>query len=79
MYLLFINIPGAWIPSIATFREAHQAFHLVLEFLAADPSSQTIGISVLVDDQGLSMSKLLSINIGLLKQSAEFMLVSSNI
>ncbi|XP_042149534.1 alpha-tocopherol transfer protein-like [Ixodes scapularis] len=65
---------GAWIPSLATVREAHQAFHLALEFLAADPSSQTIGISVLVDDQGLSISKLLSINIGLLKQCTEFML-----
>uniref|UniRef100_V5HG72 Putative tocopherol alpha transfer protein n=1 Tax=Ixodes ricinus TaxID=34613 RepID=V5HG72_IXORI len=65
---------GAWIPSLATHREAQQALHLALEFLAADPSSQTVGISVLVDYEGLSMSKLLSVNIGLLKQCAEFVL-----
>uniref|UniRef100_A0A6B0V662 Putative phosphatidylinositol transfer protein sec14 n=1 Tax=Ixodes ricinus TaxID=34613 RepID=A0A6B0V662_IXORI len=65
---------GAWIPSLCTHSEAQQAFHLALEFLAADPSSQTVGISVLVDYEGLSMSKLLSVNISLLKQCAEFVL-----
>uniref|UniRef100_A0A131Y162 Putative phosphatidylinositol transfer protein sec14 n=1 Tax=Ixodes ricinus TaxID=34613 RepID=A0A131Y162_IXORI len=65
---------GAWIPSLSTHSEAQQAFHLALEFLAADPSSQTVGISVLVDYEGLSMSKLLSVNISLLKQCAEFVL-----
>ncbi|KAG0429081.1 hypothetical protein HPB47_023988 [Ixodes persulcatus] len=54
---------GSWIPSLATHSEAQQAFHLALEFLAADPSSQTVGISVLVDFEGLSMRKLLSVNI----------------
>ncbi|EEC17737.1 phosphatidylinositol transfer protein SEC14, putative [Ixodes scapularis] len=63
---------GAWIPSLSTHSEAQQALHLVLEFLAADPSSQTVGISVLVDYEGFSMSKLLSANIGLLKQCTEF-------
>uniref|UniRef100_V5IJ95 Putative tocopherol alpha transfer protein n=1 Tax=Ixodes ricinus TaxID=34613 RepID=V5IJ95_IXORI len=71
--VLFIR-SGSWIPSLATHSEAQQAMHLVLEFLAADPSSQTVGITVLVDDQGLSLSKLFSVNIGLLKQSTEFML-----
>ncbi|CAN8031193.1 unnamed protein product [Ixodes persulcatus] len=65
---------GSWIPSLSTHSEAQQAMHLVLEFLAADPSSQTVGITVLVDDQGLCMSKLFSVNIGLLKQCTEFML-----
>ncbi|CAN7980939.1 unnamed protein product [Ixodes pacificus] len=65
---------GAWIPSLATHSEAQQALHLVLEFLAADPSSQTVGISVLIDHEGLSMSKLLSVNIGLLKHCIEFVL-----
>ncbi|CAN7980941.1 unnamed protein product, partial [Ixodes pacificus] len=62
----------AWIPSLSTPSEAQQALHLALEFLAADPSSQTVGISVLVDYEGFSMSKLLSVNIGLLKQCTEF-------
>lgn len=64
----------AWIPSLATHCEAQQALHLALEFLATDPSSQTVGISVLADYAGASLSKLLSVDIGLLKHGTEFML-----
>ncbi|KAG0429080.1 hypothetical protein HPB47_023987 [Ixodes persulcatus] len=65
---------GSWIPSLVSHCEAQQAYFLLLEYLSADPSSQTVGISVVMDFKGLSMTKLLSLNIGLFKQCVEFTL-----
>ncbi|XP_029826898.2 alpha-tocopherol transfer protein-like isoform X1 [Ixodes scapularis] len=65
---------GSWIPSLVSHCEAQQAYFLLLEYLSVDASSQTVGISVVMDYKELSMTKLLALNIGLLKQCVEFTL-----
>ncbi|XP_029826899.2 alpha-tocopherol transfer protein-like isoform X2 [Ixodes scapularis] len=66
---------GSWIPSLVSHCEAQQAYFLLLEYLSVDASSQTVGISVVMDYKELSMTKLLALNIGLLKQCVEFTLI----
>ncbi|CAN7939374.1 unnamed protein product [Ixodes hexagonus] len=68
---------GSWMPSLASHSEVQLALCLALEYLAADPSSQTVGISLIFDYEGFSMDKLFSVNIALLKRCVEFILVSS--
>ncbi|CAN7980943.1 unnamed protein product [Ixodes pacificus] len=51
-----------------------QALALVVEYLTADPVAQTIGISFIQDNGGLTLDKMVYLNFGLLKSFTRLLL-----
>ncbi|KAL1476066.1 hypothetical protein MTO96_036796 [Rhipicephalus appendiculatus] len=68
--ILFINA-GEWTPEIP-FPEFQKALMICLEHLASDPVTQTLGVVLLVDYNGFTIDKMLSVSVGLLKKVLEY-------
>lgn len=68
-------IAGAWDPNEAPFTELQEAGFLCLDHMANDPSSQILGISLLVDYKEFSLSKLFAFNFGIGKLVMEYLQV----
>ncbi|CAN7980944.1 unnamed protein product [Ixodes pacificus] len=65
---------GDWDPQTAVHSEVMQALALVVEYLTADPVAQTIGISFIQDNGGLTLDKMVYLNFGLLKSFTRLLL-----
>ncbi|XP_049525259.1 alpha-tocopherol transfer protein-like [Dermacentor silvarum] len=69
--ILFMNI-GQWIPSELPFSEYQKAWTICLEHMASDPVTQVLGVALLLDYNGFSIDKMLSVSLGLLKKAWEY-------
>ncbi|XP_065307312.1 alpha-tocopherol transfer protein-like isoform X1 [Dermacentor albipictus] len=69
--IVFVNI-GQWIPSELSASEFQKAWTICMEHLASDPVTQVLGVVLLIDYNGFTIEKLLSVSIGLVKKALEY-------
>ncbi|XP_077483107.1 alpha-tocopherol transfer protein-like isoform X3 [Amblyomma americanum] len=71
--LVILFKAGVWVPSRKSYDLAQKAALVCLEHMAADPASQTAGVSILVDSDGFSLNSLLSCNLSLTRRFFEYL------
>ncbi|KAH6930572.1 hypothetical protein HPB50_014738 [Hyalomma asiaticum] len=70
---VFLVKLGSWDIAETSYIEIHRAAMLCLEYLAKDPTTQTLGIVMLFDYADLTTEKVLSINVGLIRRGFEYL------
>ncbi|CAN7987346.1 unnamed protein product, partial [Ixodes hexagonus] len=71
--LVLLITMGVWMPATLPYHELQQASMMCFEHMAADPSSQTAGISIIVDYHEFTPDKVFSCRIGLMRRAVEYM------
>ncbi|KAH9369067.1 hypothetical protein HPB48_002587 [Haemaphysalis longicornis] len=56
---IFLYKFGSWVPEQSSYVEGHRAIMLCLEHLAKDPVTQTLGLTILFDYEGITVDKVL--------------------
>ncbi|CAN7936961.1 unnamed protein product [Ixodes hexagonus] len=71
--LVLVMRLGAWMPDIVSYHEFQQAGMMCLDHVAADPSTQTAGVSLIIDCEGFTATKMLSCSISLMRRGLDYL------
>lgn len=71
--LTLVITMGRWMPNTLPYHELQQASMICFEYMAADPSSQTAGISLIVDYNEFTADKVFSCRVGLMRRAVEYL------
>lgn len=70
---IFFFKPGMWVLEDSSYVDLHRAMMLCLEHLAKDPTTQTLGVVLLLDYGGFTAEKVLAVNVGLIRRGFEYL------
>lgn len=71
--LVILATMGVWMPSTLPYHELQQASIMCFEHVAADPSSQTAGVSMVVDYNEFTPDKVFYCRVGLMRRAVEYL------
>lgn len=70
--LIMLMRIGAWDPNLLSYHDLQHAGMMCLDHTAADPSTQTAGITLIIDFEGYTATKLLSCSIDLIRRGLNY-------
>lgn len=70
---IFYFKPGMWVLDESSYVDVHRAMVVCLEYLAKDPTTQTLGVVLLFDYGGFTADKVLAVNVGLIRRAFEYL------
>lgn len=70
--LIMLMRIGAWDPNLLSYHDLQHAGMMCLDYMASDPSSQTAGITLIIDFEGYTATKLLSCSIDLIRRGLNY-------
>ncbi|KAH6930563.1 hypothetical protein HPB50_014729 [Hyalomma asiaticum] len=62
-----------WVLEDSSYVDLHRAMMLCLEHLAKDPTTQTMGVVLVLDYGGFTAEKVLAVNVGLIRRGFEYL------
>ncbi|KAH8024162.1 hypothetical protein HPB51_021783 [Rhipicephalus microplus] len=69
-------LSGMWVLNESSYVDVHRAMMVCLEYLAKDPTTQTLGVVLLFDYGGFTADKVLAVNVGLIRRAFEYLQIS---
>lgn len=70
---VFLFKIGHWAVEESSFLEMHRGVMLCMEHLAKDPTTQVLGMAILLDFRGFTPEKILAMNFGLIRRGLEYL------
>lgn len=64
--------PGVWMPDELPYADLQCTWLICMEYIAADPAAQILGVVLLVDYADFTADKILSLSIGLIRRAIEY-------
>ncbi|KAK8770892.1 hypothetical protein V5799_025866 [Amblyomma americanum] len=69
---IFLLKAGSWMPEEVPYLELHRAILICLEHMARDPTTQTLGVVIIVDYGGFSADRIFSASLGLMRSGIQY-------